>query len=69
MNEHMVTMDPPAHTRERAMLMRLLTPKRLKKNEAFSWRVADRQLDEFIGSGQCEFIPAYTQPFAMLANR
>ena len=34
MNEHMVTMDPPAHTRERALLMRLITPKRLKENEA-----------------------------------
>lgn len=35
MHEHMVTMDPPAHTRERALLMRLITPKRLKENEAF----------------------------------
>ena len=35
MNEHMVTMDPPMHTRERALLMRLLTPKRLKENEEF----------------------------------
>ena len=26
MHEHMVTMDPPDHTRERALLMRLLTP-------------------------------------------
>ena len=66
MNEHMVTMDPPQHTRERALLMRLLTPKRLKENEAFMWRLADRQLDEFIGDGHCEFISAYTQPFAML---
>ena len=38
MNEHMVTMDPPMHTQERALLMRLLTPKRLKENEAFMWR-------------------------------
>ena len=66
MNEHMVTMDPPAHTRERALLMRLITPKRLKDNEAFIWRLADRQLDEFIADGRCEFISAYTQPFAML---
>jgi cytochrome P450 len=49
MNEHMVTMDPPMHTRERALLMRLITPKRLKDNEAFMWRLADQQLDEFIG--------------------
>jgi len=66
MNEHMVTMDPPAHTRERALLMRLLTPKRLKENEAFMTRLADTLLDEFIASGRCEFISAYGQPFAML---
>jgi cytochrome P450 len=66
MHEHMVTMDPPEHTRQRALLMRLLTPKRLKDNEAFMWRLADRQLDEFVADGHCEFISAYTQPFAML---
>jgi len=67
MHEHMVTMDPPMHTRERALVMRLLTPKRLKENEAFMWRAADRQLDEFLVDGHCEFISAYAQPFAMLA--
>lgn len=66
MNEHMVTMDPPMHTRERALLMRLITTKRLKDNEAFIWRLADRQLDEFITEGRCEFISAYAQPFGML---
>jgi cytochrome P450 len=66
MHEHMVTMDPPDHTRERTLLMRLITPKRLKDNEEFIWRLADEQLDEFLGDGRCEFISAYTQPFAML---
>ena len=66
MHEHMVTMDPPDHTRERALLMRLITPKRLKDNEEFIWRLADEQLDEFLGDGRCEFITAFTQPFAML---
>src|SRR3954464_8874654 len=66
MFEHMVTMDPPQHTRERALLMRLITPKRLKENEDFIWRLADRQLDEFSADGTCEFIRAYSQPFAML---
>jgi cytochrome P450 len=66
MYEHMVTMDPPEHTRERALLMRLITPKRLKDNEAFMWRLADQQLNEFVADGRCEFISAYTQPFAML---
>jgi cytochrome P450 len=66
MHEHMVTMDPPDHTRERGLLMRLITPKRLRDNEEFIWRLADQQLDEFIGDGRCEFITSYTQPFAML---
>ena len=66
MHEHMVTMDPPDHARERALLMRLITPKRLKDNEAFIWRLADEQLDEFVDEGRCELISAYTQPFAML---
>ncbi|MGH9274815.1 MAG: cytochrome P450 [Acidimicrobiales bacterium] len=67
MYEHMVTMDPPDHSRERALLMRLITPKRLKANEDFMWRLADRELDQFLADGRCEFITAYTQPFAMLA--
>jgi len=67
MHEHMVTMDPPAHTRERALLMRLITPKRLRDNEAFMVRLADHQLDELVDAGRCEFISAYAKPFAMLA--
>jgi cytochrome P450 len=65
--DDMVTMDAPAHTRERALLMRLLTPKRLKENEAFMHRLADQLLDPIIARGNCEFINAYSQPFAMLA--
>ena len=64
--DHMVTMDPPEHTRERGLLMRLITPKRLKENEAFMWRLADTELDAFLSEGRCEFISAYAQPFAML---
>lgn len=66
MNEHMVTMDPPEHTRERALLMRLITPLRLRQNEEFMWRLADQQLDELLPLGRCEFISAYSQPFALL---
>src|ERR1700743_445024 len=66
MNEHMVTMDPPDHTRARSILSRLLTPSRLKENEEFMWQLADRQLDEFLGNGECEFISEYSKPFAAL---
>ena len=65
-NELMVTMDPPAHTRARSLLNRLLTPARLKENEDFMWELADRQLDEFIANGRCEFLGEYGKPFATL---
>ena len=66
MYEHMVTMDPPDHTRARSILSRLLTPSRLKENEEYMWSLADRQLDEFLAGGECEFISEYTKPFATL---
>ncbi|HYB82886.1 MAG TPA: cytochrome P450 [Mycobacterium sp.] len=66
MNEHMVTMDPPEHTRARSVLSKLLTPSRLKQNEEFMWRLADSQLDEFLENGECEFIAEYAKPFATL---
>lgn len=66
MHEHMVTMDPPDHTRERGLVMRLLTPRRLKDNEEFMRKLVDEELDLFIDDGKSEFISAYAQPFAML---
>jgi cytochrome P450 len=66
MHEHMVTMDPPQHTQERGVLMRLITPKRLRDNEEFMWRLADQQLDEMLPDGRCEFLRSYAQPYAML---
>ena len=34
-NDQLPTMDPPEHTKHRALLMALITPKRLKENEEF----------------------------------
>jgi cytochrome P450 len=65
--EHMVVMDPPEHERARSLLSRLLTPRRLKENEDYIWRLADSQLDEFIANGKCEFLSEFAKPFATLA--
>ena len=65
-HDHMVTMDQPEHTRERALLMRLLTPGRLRENEEFIGALADQQLDSIIGAGHCEFIRSYASPLATL---
>jgi cytochrome P450 len=66
MSEHIVTQDPPEHTRTRGLLSRLLTPKRLKENEDFMWRLADEQLDEFVSRGECRFLDDYARPFSGL---
>jgi cytochrome P450 len=46
--------------------MRLITPKRLRGNEEFMWRLADRQLDSFFPRAECEYIGEFANPFAML---
>jgi cytochrome P450 len=65
-SDQLPTFDPPKHTAHRALLMRLITPKRLRENEEFMWRLADRQLDEFLAEGRCEFIGEYANPFTLL---
>jgi cytochrome P450 len=64
--DQLVSYDPPEHTAHRALMMRLLTPKRMKENEDFIWSLADRQIDEFLSDGRCEFVGQFSQPFAML---
>jgi cytochrome P450 len=52
--------DPPTHTNHRSLLMRLITPKRLKDNEEAMWVLADRALDTFLAkatSGCLAFPP------------
>ena len=66
MSDQLPTLDPPVHTDQRALLMRLITPKRLRENEEFMWRLADRQLDTFLGAGRGEYISQFAAPFAML---
>jgi cytochrome P450 len=65
-SDQLPSFDPPKHTEQRGLLMRLITPKRLKENEEFMWRLADRQIDEFIARGECEFIRDYANPFTLL---
>lgn len=66
MAEHISNQDPPLHTRTRSLLNRLITPKRLKENEEFMWRLADQQLNTFIARGRCEFLSEYAKPFSLL---
>ncbi len=64
--DQLPTFDPPKHTVQRGLLMRLITPKRLKENEASLQRLADDQIERFHTRGECEFISEYAQPYTML---
>ena len=66
MSDQLPTFDPPKHRDHRGLLMRLLTPKRLRENEAFMWRLADRQLDVFLPEGECEYIGDFAGPYTLL---
>ncbi|MGW3312952.1 cytochrome P450 [Streptomyces sp. NPDC001073] len=66
-NDQIVTFDPPMHTDHRALLMGLITPKRLKENEDFLRSTADRFLDELLPTGGCDYIWDYSKRYAVLA--
>jgi cytochrome P450 len=64
-SDQLPTLDPPTHTDHRALLMRLITPKRLKENEDAMWQLADDILDDFLVDGRGEFIKGFAGPFTL----
>src|ERR1700733_1609399 len=64
-SDQLPAFDPPNHTAHRHLLLRLITPKRLKENEDFMWHFADRLLDDFVEEGHCEMVSAYAEPFTL----
>ncbi|HME75800.1 MAG TPA: cytochrome P450 [Mycobacterium sp.] len=66
-SEFMVTMDGTNHEAQRGLLRKLLTPRRLKENEAALAGIADRCIDSFIDSGRCEVVNEYGKAFTTWA--
>jgi cytochrome P450 family 150 subfamily A5 len=66
MGDQLMTLDPPKHTRHRALAGRLFTPRRLQENEEFILTLADQLIDEFADRGEMEFAAAYAKPFTLL---
>jgi len=66
MSEYAVALDQPEHQAQRGLIMRLFTPKRMKENEDFMYGLADRLIDEHIGSGKIEMQSGYGPVFALL---
>ncbi|MBU9762531.1 cytochrome P450 [Mycobacterium sp. TNTM28] len=65
-NDQLPSFDPPKHTAHRSLLSRLITPKRLKENEEFMWRLADQVLEPYVAGSGGEFIRAVGNPVALL---
>lgn len=67
MSDQLPTLDPPVHTAHRALLMRLITPKRLKQNEESMWAIADRLLDNFLAEDEGDVLADFAGPFTLYA--
>lgn len=65
-SDQLPSFDPPTHTAHRSLLARLITPKRLKENEEFVWRLADQVLAPHVAGGGGEFITDVGNPVALL---
>lgn len=65
-SDQLPSFDPPKHTAHRALMMRLLTPNRLRANEEFMWRYADTLLDPILDKGGAEFITEFAAPFTLV---
>jgi cytochrome P450 family 150 subfamily A5 len=64
-SDQLPSFDPPNHTAHRHLLMRLITPKRLKENEDFMWQYADHLLDQVVPEGAAEVVGQYAEPFTL----
>ncbi|WP_459545610.1 cytochrome P450 [Nocardia sp. X0981] len=64
-SDQLPALDPPTHTAHRGLLMRLITPKRLRENEEAMWDMADKMLDEFLAPGKGELIRDFAGPFTL----
>jgi cytochrome P450 len=66
LSDQIIVFDPPKHTDHRALMFRLLTPKRLRENEDLMWQLANNQFDGYLADGKCELISAYAAPFTLM---
>jgi cytochrome P450 len=66
LNNMLITFDPPKHTDHRALLRRLLTPRRVAENEAFMLRCAHELIDAFVADGKVEFNRQFAGPYTLL---
>jgi cytochrome P450 len=62
----LVTYDRPEHPLARGLLMALFSPKRLRENEAYLYRLCDRMTDDVLQRGTVEVVSELGNPYATL---
>lgn len=60
-----LAMDPPRHTRMRALVSRGFTPRRIAELEPRIRSLASRHIDAFVEHGRCDFIKDFAGKFPM----
>ena len=65
-SDQLPSFDPPKHTKHRALMMRLLTPRRLRENEEFMDTLSARLLAELVAAGGGDVVDDYARLFALL---
>jgi len=58
--------DTADHEKSKAILNGIITPARMKANEAYMYEVADQIIDEWIDNGRFNVVTEFGQPFAQL---
>lgn len=61
-NRHMLTVDPPDHTRLRNLVHRAFTPRMIREMGGRVQQIADNLIDEMQGKSQIDLIADYTFP-------
>ncbi len=65
-SDQLPSFDPPKHTDHRNLMLRLLTPKRLRENEEFMGRFSDQLLGTMVAKGGGDMVDDYAAPFAQM---
>jgi cytochrome P450 len=63
--EHIVTSDPPYHTRIRSLMDKAFTAHRVASMESYINEVANELIDGFVNDGKVDFVERFALPFPL----
>ena len=66
LSKEIMTLDPPEHTRQRGLMMRQFSPRRVEETVDAMVGLADDEIDRFIDNGSCNFVQEFAAPYALL---